>query len=517
MSNFEKPPAQRLKLSKLLNKYYETHQIESAARSQTKAFCSGVLREWFALSCWIDDLTTHTSKSARHKPDKPKKNPRNEEPQATHTEAAFNTFSIYKTQKQFETPPKLKHLLPRVRTILRMGLYQLAHPDQWPAHAAIFETVELAKKNHFKPSSIRQINGILREAQRQLACWQNTANITKQNNTGTDFLSSQYACWPTFWETLLFPETDHTPSTLNKQLAEFSMANRVKANPFPELSIRVNTLQIAIEAYKNELTQADVFFSQPDPERLPEWLLINEQNQPFPGPTQLPGFESGWYYIQNKSSIRVSRFIKDVIAEQWPLKNNKNQIQCLDLCAAPGSKSTHLAALFDAWLPGQFVVTATDSSEFRLQLLQDNQERLRIPASLLNILPYQDATDRSKQYDIVLVDAPCSASGTTARHPEVLVQLCQGGETKLDTLLTGFHQNQVEILNKAKTLLHADGLLIYSTCSMFEKENQETINQFLETHQDFASLIKTEDHKINDHSDGFFMAAMQVFKSKILS
>ena len=216
----------------------------------------------------------------------------------------------------------------------------------------------------------------------------------------------------------------------------------------------------------------------------------------------IPGFSEGGWWVQDAASALVVKCLSD-------LKEKK----VLDLCAAPGGKT---AQLLDA---GAFV-TAVDISEKRLQRLNENMQRLHFSENLKIICADALKFNTNEKFDFIVIDAPCSATGTYRRHPEIM-------NTKtLDDVLQQANLQQ-KILNHACQFLSPKGILSYSTCSLSKKEGEEQIHHFLEQHNDFEILpitlalddamytkerfLRILPYHLKEFSgiDGFFIATLQ--------
>lgn len=204
-------------------------------------------------------------------------------------------------------------------------------------------------------------------------------------------------------------------------------------------------------------------------------LPLTAQNQQESGclylkPTQTPieeqeGFQEGQWWVQNASASLPVLLMGDV--------TGKN---ILDLCAAPGGKTAQLA------LRGAHV-TALDISSKRLQRLKENLERLKLSATLkeadaLNFQPQQ-------LFDAVLLDAPCSSTGTIRHQPDILW-------TKDLQSIERFAQLQYNLLDKAFSYIKKDGVLIFCNCSLFKKEGEEIIEKISNKRKDISLLPFTE-------------------------
>jgi 16S rRNA (cytosine967-C5)-methyltransferase len=172
----------------------------------------------------------------------------------------------------------------------------------------------------------------------------------------------------------------------------------------------------------------------------------------------LPGFGEGRWWVQDLAASLPARLMpagaKDV----------------LDLCAAPGGKTMQLAA-------AKHRVTAVDASKSRLGRLRENLDRTHLDAKLVEA----DALkwEARHQYDAILLDAPCSATGTFRRHPEVLYR------ARRDIIASSV-ELQLSLLHRAIEWLKPSGALIYAVCSLERAEGEDVVRKFLSEHEDVA-------------------------------
>jgi 16S rRNA (cytosine967-C5)-methyltransferase len=174
--------------------------------------------------------------------------------------------------------------------------------------------------------------------------------------------------------------------------------------------------------------------------------------------TDLPGYASGRWWVQDLAASLPARLVPRAADD------------VLDLCAAPGGKTMQLAAAGHR-------VTSVDMSKSRLARLKENLERTHLPADLVEA----DATgwDPGRQFDAVLLDAPCSATGTFRRHPEVLYRA-------RPQVIAASAETQARLLDRAARWLKPGGALVYSVCSLEPQEGEEIIAGFLAGRRDFA-------------------------------
>lgn len=177
----------------------------------------------------------------------------------------------------------------------------------------------------------------------------------------------------------------------------------------------------------------------------------------------LPGYAEGAWWVQDAAAALPARLLKPQPGER-----------IADLCAAPGGKTAQLAAAGAA-------VTALDRSPARLRRLSENLGRLGLEARVVaaDLLEWTD-----EPFDAVLLDAPCSATGTIRRHPEI-------AWTKTEADLARLAALQTRLLDKAATLVRPGGRLVYCTCSLEPEEGEEQVRAFLERHPGFRRLPVT--------------------------
>jgi 16S rRNA (cytosine967-C5)-methyltransferase len=174
--------------------------------------------------------------------------------------------------------------------------------------------------------------------------------------------------------------------------------------------------------------------------------------------SELAGYGAGRWWVQDLAASLPARLIPE------------DAVDVLDLCAAPGGKTMQLAA-------AGHKVTAVDSSKTRLERLRENLQRTNLTAQLVTADALRWQPDR--QFDAILLDAPCSATGTFRRHPEVLYRA-------RPKLIVENSELQGKLLDRAAQWLSPSGSLVYSVCSLEPQEGEEVINAFLASHGGFA-------------------------------
>lgn len=329
---------------------------------------------------------------------------------------------------------------PDLRLILHLGLYQMRYLSSIPVSAAVNTTVELAKKNSLK-SLAPVVNALLRKYERippQLDIFSSLIDGDQIKRLG---ILSSFPDWivATWLEQLTKEEA--------QQLCEWF-------NQPPTMDLRVNVLQTTVTEVETALTSHGINVTKI--KHLPQGLRLSGS---IGAVQKLPGFDKGWWMVQDSSAQLVSHLLDPQPGEV-----------VIDACAAPGGKTTHIAEL----MGDEGEIWAGDRSESRLRKVKENSERLGIQSISL----YDD--DRAKndfreKADRVLVDAPCSGLGTLHKHPDIRWRQTPAGIEQLSKL-------QAKILQDAATWVKPGGVLVYATCTMTLLENEQVIEGFLATH-----------------------------------
>ncbi|NLY19214.1 MAG: 16S rRNA (cytosine(967)-C(5))-methyltransferase RsmB [Clostridiaceae bacterium] len=377
---------------------------------------------------------------------------------------------------------KITKLSKWVLQILRIGIYQIVFLDRVPKSAACNTSVELAKK--YAKASSGFVNAILRNVSR------NEINLNEiDTGTKTGNLSVRYS----------FPEhlTREWLSQFGEDFTEKILGALLER---PDFTVRVNTLKTTrdkvIEELKNESIEAK-------PGRFLEEALILKNTSDI---SSTHAFLNGWITVQDESSMLVSRILVPKPGEL-----------VLDVCAAPGGKTTHIAQL----MQNKGHITAWDIYDHKVKLIDENASRMGI--TIIDTLK-NDAThmvnDEINKYDRVLVDAPCSGTGIIRRKPDIKWQRTLDD---FDNLV----EIQKKLLYNASRYLRPGGVLVYSTCSLDDRENAQVVRSFLDTCDEFEPEPLTEYLPVplrckkeasegmlrlypdTDGTDGFFMARLK--------
>ena len=345
--------------------------------------------------------------------------------------------------------PKFR-LDARHRNILRLGAFQLLHLDGIPAHAAIFETVQLATPHPRKSSGGRKtagfINAVLRSVQRKGTTV--TYPSLDANPTQHIALSLSYPTWL-------------VKQWLQTRGVEWTLAFCRASNQTAPLAFRVNTLLTQREevCQSLEMKGLPVSLSKIAPDGI---VLENRTITTFDTDGKLTLkdiLNRNDIYVQDESAMLVG-----------PLLSPEAAGFIVDLCAAPGGKTTHLAHL----MRNTGKIIAVDASAEKIALLQKNCRRVDAHNVETRVM---DAVKADlafiKTADAVLIDAPCSGFGTLRRHPDI-----RWNKT-LEQILA-LSEIQYNLLKNAAPHIKPGGILVYSTCSIEPMENEEVIQRFLE-------------------------------------
>ncbi|NJP11353.1 MAG: 16S rRNA (cytosine(967)-C(5))-methyltransferase RsmB, partial [Leptolyngbyaceae cyanobacterium RU_5_1] len=226
-------------------------------------------------------------------------------------------------------------------------------------------------------------------------------------------------------------------------------------NQPPPIDVRVNRLKVSVEQVESAMRATGVTMERVTP--LPQALRLMEHVGAI---QKLPGFQEGWWMVQDSSAQLVSHLLDPQPGEL-----------IIDACAAPGGKAIHLAELMD----DRGTVWACDKTPSRLKKLQQNCDRLNIQSIRIHAGDSRNLPQFVDQADRVLVDVPCSGLGTLHRHADARWR--QTPETVQDLV-----QLQTELLEEAASWVKPGGSLVYATCTLHPAENEHLVDRFLVNH-----------------------------------
>jgi 16S rRNA (cytosine967-C5)-methyltransferase len=370
---------------------------------------------------------------------------------------------------------------------LRLGAFQIALLTQIPRHAALFETVELAAA-YQRPGAKGFLNGVLRQF---------AALVTEErvDRPAADALPLEQGQYRQLARPVLPDPAAHSVQylaaafALPRWLAErwqerFAWEECLRlgfwfAGPAP-VWLRCNTLRTTRQALHEAFAHADILVepgAHPQALRLAEPMAIRE----------LPGYGQGWFTVQDESAMRVGSALA-------PPPGSR----VLDLCAAPGGKTTHLAEL----MRNQGQIVACDVDDRRLQTLADLCQRLGVTiVEPRRLHPERNEEPPAGPFDAVLVDVPCSNTGVLGRRPEVRWRLRPEEFRYLARL-------QTKLLLQAAERIRPGGAIVYSTCSMEPEENRPVVQAVLQAMPDL--VVEAEEEQVpGQPADGGYWARLR--------
>ena len=342
------------------------------------------------------------------------------------------------------TPRKWASLDPEVRVALRLGFYQLRFLTRIPPRAAVHETVELVKLSG-KRSAAGLVNAILRKgAEVELA----SLRSSSISDSAWAAIETSHPAWLLArWERRYGREAALSLARANNQPPATCLRLNLQSNNFSVIESQLRTEGVALCPGKflrdcREVSQGNI--------------------------TRAEAYRRGTIVTQDEAS-QIIPYLLDVHEGQ----------SVLDLCAAPGNKTAQLAQRTGP--SGQ--VIAGDLHWHRLRAMPSLPPDSRVWKVALDgcrPLPFRECFDR------ILVDAPCSGTGTLRRHPEIKWRLKPSD-------LADLSQKQARLLDGAAAALQPGGRMVYSTCSLEKEENQDVIERFLEAHTEFCLRPLRED------------------------
>jgi 16S rRNA (cytosine967-C5)-methyltransferase len=394
------------------------------------------------------------------------------------------TLGVLRQQKTLDyfieryTQRKIKKLDLPVVLALRLGLYQIRFLSRIPQSAAVNESVNLVKMAR-KMSATGMVNAALRNAARHI---EEKPGETVKDKFERFSIEFSHAPWMLAHWAANFGEDE---------MQRLASAN----NQTPETTFRLNTLRAGSE---ETIARLDAEGVKTRASKIAEGAYVIESGQ---ASVLTPFVEEGLIYIQDEASQLVSLLLAPEQGQR-----------ILDMCAAPGSKTSHIAALTQ----NKAQIIACDIHAHRLETLIANCQRLGVTSvetiqlAAIEELPFAMA----EKFDRVLIDAPCTGTGTLRRNPEIKWRLAIEDIKRLAEI-------QYVLLERGAQLLQTNGRLIYSTCSLEREENEEVVQKFLEANTEFQvvqagapndcltaeGFVRTFPHR--QGTDGFFAAVIE--------
>lgn len=357
---------------------------------------------------------------------------------------------------QFSKIPVNK-MKPVIRNILRMSVYQMKYMDRIPDSAVCNEAVKLARKKGFG-NLTGFVNGVLRSIARGLS------QVTYPS------LSIQYS----------------TPEWIVRQWTEEygeETARRMLAAQYEErpVTVRANLHRGTREELERRLDGEGVRYTEI--EGLPCALAIRDYDHL----RAIPSFREGFFQVQDVSSMKAALMAA-------PKKGD----YCIDVCAAPGGKSLHLADLME----GAGMVEARDLTDYKVGLIEENIERTRaanIKAVRMDATVLDPAS--IEKADVLLADLPCSGLGVLSKKSDLKYRMTLEQQKELVKL-------QRQILHTVWQYVKPGGTLVYSTCTVHREENEGNVKWFLE-HHPFSLKEEVQMLPGVDGGDGFYIARLE--------
>lgn len=353
----------------------------------------------------------------------------------------------------------------RLRVLLRLGLYQMFWLDRIPDHAAVNETVALARRLGCAGGA-GFLNGVLRAFGRQKETTRQYLAELKEKNLALGYSHPEWLVerWTARWG-----------EEVAGQLLRWN-------NTPPPLFARVNTLKWTAEDLQARWQKEGVSFAPFQADWLPEGLVfVLREHPPL---TTMTSFQTGGFYVQDPSTL-----LAPILLAPQPGQ------KILDACAAPGGKTSLIAQL----ARNEAHITAWDTAPERLQRLRENLERLGVERVTVAAADWDAAPQ--PLYDRILLDVPCSNTGVMRRRVELRWRLQPQEIRRLV-------RQQRHLLSQAAQGLRPGGRLVYSTCSVEPEENQGVVQAFLLEHPGWQRLEERTLLPFKEGVDGAYAALL---------
>lgn len=372
----------------------------------------------------------------------------------------------------------LKKMSDYVLAILRLGAYQIVFLDKVPKSAAVNESVILSKKYANRSSGF--VNAILRKVEKQ-----DYIQFFEEEETVKRFC-------------LCYSIPEWMVMCLIEQIGE-KRAKEVceSLNKRPNTTIRTNPLKVSpeelIEKFKKQERRCTL-------SNLEDFFYLKQAK----GIADLDLYQKGYFTVQDEGAGLIGKAVCPKPGET-----------ILDVCSAPGGKTTHLAEQMN----NKGKIVAWDVYESRLKLVEENAKRLGITIIQTKLKDgSQFEEEEVEKYDRVLLDVPCLGLGVMKRKPDIKWQ-------KQKEQIEQIQGIQKQLLNVCCQYVKKGGILLYSTCSILQEENQIVIKEFLKTHPNYAicpinlSQLGWKEETIldpigqnlypNEFHDGFYFCKLQ--------
>ena len=354
---------------------------------------------------------------------------------------------------------------PVIREILRMGLYQIFFLSRIPEHAIVDESVRLAKAENCLGQA-GFINAMMRRFLREKE--QITGDIADLQKArpalGQSHPDWLYERWEERWgreKTIRLMEWNNQPAPTCARV------NRLLTDP-----------QRLAKRWEDEGVEVSPIDC--------DWAATGDlfHLRKHPPLESLGSFSDGLFYVQDPSTL-LSVSLLDPQPGQ----------AVLDLCAAPGGKTCHIAER----MKNEGQLSALDIRESRLKLLRENCDRMRVTCATLG--QADETTAGEAKFDRVLVDVPCTNTGVIRRRLDLRWRLSPDQTKRLA-------DEQLQLLVRAAAHAKPDGQLVYSTCSIEPEENEQIVARFLEVNPGWQLDAERSLHPVENHTDGAYAARL---------
>lgn len=333
----------------------------------------------------------------------------------------------------------LETLTPWIRNALRLGVYQCLWMERVPHRAAVHETVALARRFGHEGAA-RFVNGVLRTLLRQHATYQLPDAVL--HPSAHLALALSHPQWL-------------VERWLQRYGWERTRALCAANNHSGSITLRTNTLRTTPHALAQRLVQEGLQHVAPSP-LSPEGLVVQGTDRL----DRLPSYQEGLFQVQDAGAMFVAPLCQPRPGQRW-----------LDVCAAPGGKTTHLAQL----MGDVGYIAACDQQGGRLRLLQQNIDRLGLTSVKTWVMDATCTLPEDGYFDGILIDAPCSGFGVLRRHPDIKWR-------KTEANILELQATQLQLLHTQCERLAPTGVLVYSVCSNEPEETHGVIQRFLAEH-----------------------------------
>ncbi len=384
---------------------------------------------------------------------------------------------------------KVRKLEKHMLQALRIGLYQVFFMDRVPQSAAVNEAVKLvAKEDDKRPGNF--CNAVLRNVTG--ACRLIPGEETREIDPTKSFQVSEKDV--ALFDRRIFSDPDedpvayvsqkfsHPPELVARWLESYPLTMLIPIcradNRRPPLHVRINRLRASIKDVTAMLQRTDVAHR-----------VVNVRTLHLSDPRGLRGevFKSGMITVQDATAARAAPFLDPRPGEK-----------VLDLCAAPGGKTTHIAELMN----DEGTVIAVDQSEKGMARLEDNCRRMGVTCvKYVTEDGIKYLAKHRGRFDRVLLDVPCSNTGVLSRRVEARWRFS-------DAALQQLVKKQKALLKAAASVVKKGGTLVYSTCSIEPEENSLLISAFLEKHPEFRLKEQREFLQGREVGDGGYLARL---------